>query len=285
MSSPSEPESTTFSVRGMDLKVHVWKQDNPKAIVLLYHGFLAHGRYPTVKLAASLFHKMNYHVIAPDFPGHGESPGLRGYLPSADTLIQDALKIANFAKDKFPNKKLFLAGSSMGGAIALRVAMELPESVSGVILFAPMLGIKVDSASRILLACLAACIPTLLVIPSSATSPEKQFRDEKKRQECIEDPLSIPGNKLRPASAKTCVDLATDLQNRFGDVNVPFLCMVSKEDHVVDPSGALRMYEEAKSQDKTLKQYCALHGLLCETKPMIDEIEKDIIEWIEVRSK
>jgi acylglycerol lipase len=280
----SMPESTTFQVRGMDLRINVWKNEEPKAVAVIYHGFLAHGRYPTVKYAAQLLHSQNYHVIAPDMPGHGESPGLRGYLPSVDTLISDALKIADFAQKQFPGVKLFLLGSSMGGTIALRVAMEMPE-VAGVILLAPMLSLKVGEVEKFFLKGLAFALPTIQAIPSSATSPEQQFRDEAKRKECVEDALTISGKTLRFGSANTCVTLASEIQNHFPEITTPFLCLVADQDTVVDSNGALRMYEEAKSEDKTLKRYEALHGLLCEPKPLIDEIESDIIEWIEARSK
>ena len=278
------PEATTFTVRGMDLKIHVWKNENPKAIALIYHGFLAHGRYPTVKYAAQLLHSKGYHVMAPDMPGHGESPGLPGYLPSADILIQDALKIADFVHTQFPSKKLFLVGSSMGGTIALRVAMELKE-VSGVVLLAPMLAINVGTPARILLKGLSYILPELQVIPSTATSADEQYRDEAKRKECVEDELQASGKTLRIASASTAVEMATEIQEHFAEITVPLLCMVADQDIVVDSSGALNMFEQAQSKDKTLKRYEALHGLLCEPKPLIDEIETDLIDWIEERSK
>jgi acylglycerol lipase len=277
-------EAITFTVRDIDLKIHVWPQDDPKAIALIFHGFLAHGRYPTVKYAAQLLHSHGFHVMAPDMPGHGESSGLRGYLPSAEVLIEDALKIACYVLEQFPSKKLFLVGSSMGGTIALRVAMELKE-ISGVILLAPMLAIKVGAPARMLLKGLSYVLPTVQVIPSSATSPDHQFRDEAKRKECVEDELTISGKTLRIASASTCVELANDTEEHFSEITVPFLCLVADQDTVVDSSGALRMFEQAQSTDKTLKRYEALHGLLCEPKPLIDEIEKDLIDWIEERSK
>jgi hypothetical protein len=45
------------------------------------------------------------------------------------------------------------------------------------------------------------------------------------------------------------------------------------------------MFEQKQSMDKILKRYEVLHGLLYEPKPLIDEIGKDLIDWIEERSK
>jgi alpha-beta hydrolase superfamily lysophospholipase len=148
-------------------------------------GFLLMADTPLSNTQAQLLHSRGFHVMAPDMPGHGESSGLRGYLPSAEVLIEDALKIACFVLEKFPSKKLFLVGSSMGGTIALRVAMEVKE-ISGVVLLAPMLAIKVGAPARMLLKGLSYVFPTVQAIPSSATSPDSQFRDEAKRKECVE---------------------------------------------------------------------------------------------------
>ena len=250
--------------------------------------------------------------MAADLPGHGASPGIRGYLDGADHLVKCGLAVAEHgaalcrsssASDK--DLPLFLVGSSMGGTIALAVALELskkqkkikgkddssskddshPEvAVAGVVLLAPMLALDVATPLRHILYGIA-CMPivsTALLIPSSSTSAEKQYRDDAKRKECEDDPLAVnTGGKIRPASASTCVELANGVvAERLHEVNVPFLCLVAKEDVVVDNSGSYRLMEQAASNDKTLKSYDALHGLLCEPKPLIDEIHRDILNWL-----
>jgi acylglycerol lipase len=281
--------SLTLDIRGMECSVHSWNgtSDNPRAIVVVYHGFLAHKTYPTVRYAAELLAANGYAVIAADLPGHGTSPGTRGYLPSADTLIQDGVAIAEFARNTQNDASvpMYLVGSSMGGTIALSVAMQLGDLVSGVVLLAPMLAINVGQASRCLLKVLSYIAPTLSVIPSSSTNAEKQYRDEAKRKECEEDELSIPGSTIRIGSACTCVELATNIQQDFEKITTPFLCMVATEDVVVDNAGAMELMNKSPSKDKTLKEYAALHGLLCEPSPLVDEIHSDLLAWLNERSK
>jgi len=60
--------------------------------------------------------------------------------------------------------------------------------------------------------------------------------------------------------------------------------MVGDEDVVVNNEGSFRLIEEAKSDDKTLKRYPALHGLLCEPSPLVDTIESDLVEWVNARA-
>ena len=262
--------------------VHKWTpKSRSKGLAVVYHGFGAHSQYPTVRYASNLLAGSGFAVYALDLPGHGLSPGTRGFLTGSNDLIEDGVAILKHARsDAGANLPLFLLGSSMGGAIALKVAeWAEPGSVSGVVMLAPMLSLKVSSIERTALSLLSYIIPSSPLIPSSATSPDKQYRDPQKRAECEADELSYSG-KLRVSSALTCVDLAIDISDSFHKVSVPFLCMVADEDVVVDNSKIDDLMEKSQSKDKMLKRYAALHGLLCEPVPLIDTIEKDLIEWM-----
>jgi caffeoylshikimate esterase len=284
----SDTSSATVLIREMDCHVHKWNVDGtkkPRALCVLYHGFLAHGNYPTVRYAAEFLAQADYSVIAVDMPGHGKSPGLRGYLERSDTVTADGITIATYATTLVDETcKLILIGSSMGGAIALSVAQKMHDMVAGVVLLAPMLKLNVSTVEHSLLTGLAWMMPTYALIPSSATSAEKQYRDPKKRQECEEDALTVSGAKLRTASALSCVDITLGLHEEFQDIKSPFLVMIAEEDVVVKNEGSEELYEKSASTDKTVKRYPALHGLLCEPAPLFDEIKKDMLEWIEQRT-
>lgn len=239
--STTMPTSQTVSIRNMDCQLYSWTTEKPKGIALLFHGFLAHGMYPTVRYAAELLHNDNFAVLAPDFPGHGKSPGLRGYLPSSTTLVSDAVTVAEYAVKMYPGIPFFLVGSSMGGCLALHAALELSHIVCGVVLLAPMLALSVSSLERTALQYLSYIVPTLRLIPSSATSPEKQYSDAEKRRECQDDELAIPGLRLRVASACTCVDLSFEIQTKLDRIKFPFLCMIATHDVVVKNQGSLQL--------------------------------------------
>ena len=272
-------------IRGCECYVHHWKPaGNPKALVLIYHGFLAHGNYPTVRYAAEFLVEAGYAVVAVDFPGHGMSEGLRGYLESAETVLNDGEAMVEYATALYKNfnLKLFLAGSSMGGAIALSVAQTVP-TVAGVVLLAPMLKLNVSTIERSLLSGLAFVFPTIPLIPSSATDPDKQYRDATKRKECQDDDLTVSGASLRVASARSCVDITCHIQEEMSEIACPFLLMIADEDVVVKNQGSEDLFANAASKDKTKKHYPALHGLLCEPQPLFDQIKGDMLQWIEER--
>jgi alpha-beta hydrolase superfamily lysophospholipase len=289
------PSSQSVRIGDIDLCIHTWNvskdddasQSPNKSIAVIYHGFLAHGRYPTVRYAAERMAAAGHAVVSADFRGHGKSPGLKGYLPSVEELIEDAVGIAEYARSLQPQEskaKIFLVGSSMGGAIALSVAERLGvDKVAGLVLLAPMLKLSVSDAARYLLWGLSGVVPTWEVIPSSSTSADTQYRDPIKRKECEDDELTIKAKTIRVGSASTCVQLANSVQGQFDKVSCPFLLLVADEDVVVNNQGSLDLMEKAASRDKMMKRYPALHGLLCEPKPLVDTIESEIIEWMESR--
>ena len=255
--------------------------------VLKSHSFVrsaqgAHSNYPTVKYASSLLAESGLLVYGLDLAGHGASPGTRGLLTGVDDLVEDGVAVAKHAKeDCGEDLPLFLVGSSMGGAIALAVANRLPEIVKGVVMLAPMLSLNVGSTARTALGALS-CMPlinNMPLIPSSATTPDQQYRDAERRAECENDTMTYKGN-MRPQSANTCVAFTDYIQTTFEKVTVPFLCMIAEEDVVVDNSQTKTLMEKALSTDKTLKSYAALHGLLCEPAPLLGIIESDLIEWL-----
>lgn len=282
------PAASSVQLNGTELCLHTWAPEcgaaGARGVVVVFHGFLAHALYPTVRYAAEVLCG-EYVVVAPDLRGHGGSPGPRGLLPAVDGLVGDCVAVAAHARQTYPRGSCFLVGSSMGGALALAVAQRMgAEELAGVALLAPMLKLSVGSFSRSLLRALSAVFPQWQVIPSSSTNADSQYREPARRAECEQDESSVKGSRIRIASASACVELACRLQDDFDKVAIPFLVMVADQDVVVDIQGALDLYDKAPATDKTMKRYPALHGLLCEPTPLRDTIQRDLQTWMRERS-
>jgi caffeoylshikimate esterase len=81
--------------------------------------------------------------VAIEYEGHGRSDGELVYLPSWEENLHDVVGyFRQITNDKFPGKKCFLMGESMGGAIAFDVydrCRNIPDlNWAGVVLCAPM---------------------------------------------------------------------------------------------------------------------------------------------------
>ena len=80
-------------------------------------------------------------VVTPDLPGHGESSGISGDLDATAHMVRAIC----------PPEPLFLGGYSMGGRVALHVALQNPEGIRALVLLSATRGIPTpnDRQNRI----------------------------------------------------------------------------------------------------------------------------------------
>ena len=286
------PTRSIVHSRGVELAMWEWLPEpprEPKSTVAVFHGLGAHARFPSVLLAAELLAEQQYRVCAVDFPGHGESPGLRGFIESADAIIEDGINAAKDAATNRWNHPLFLLGSSMGGAIAVAVASGLAAmgvEVAGLVLLAPMLAPAASTPACYLLQALAwTPLARVALIPSSATDNSKQYACADVRRGVEADELAYKGN-LRVAAAAAVLDLGQRIESSLERVAVPFFCLVAEREMVLGPrsrAAAEELMRVAATpvDERAYKAYDALHGLLCEPAETRQSIAADIVGWME----
>lgn len=112
--------------------VHVLRRGTDGPPVLMIHGASANAREFDWTLAPRLERDMR--VLMPDRPGHGWSARFDG----ADRLGAQAAQMAGVLDQMAPGEKAVVVGHSFGGAVALRLALDRPELVSGLVLLAPV---------------------------------------------------------------------------------------------------------------------------------------------------
>lgn len=108
--------------------IHYLEKGSGSHHIILIHGFASHSytwRYIIDRLAAS-----GSHVYALDLPGFGLSDKS---LESNYGLALFTQQIFSFMRDKSIDKAT-LIGHSMGGAVALSIAIEHPENVRSLVL-------------------------------------------------------------------------------------------------------------------------------------------------------
>lgn len=120
--SPSVPTSCFY--QSQDLRLHYadWGNSDAPPLVLV-HGGRDHCRSWDV-LARALC--SDFHVIAPDLRGHGDSNWAKGSSYSVSDYVYDLKRLMHSAKLRKP----IIVGHSMGGLIALMVAGAFPDEVS-----------------------------------------------------------------------------------------------------------------------------------------------------------
>src|SRR6202171_6481851 len=105
--------------------------EETRGYVVLFHGLASNKKI--MSYLARGFANENLRVFVPDLPGHGRSPGPFSFERAescADALVRELI-----ARRAIDAQHTMLAGHSMGGAIALRVASRV--GVAGVIAISP----------------------------------------------------------------------------------------------------------------------------------------------------
>ncbi len=106
-------------------------QDDVQGYVILFHGLAANKKI--MSFVAHGFALQGLRVFVPDLPGHGRTPGPFSFERAetcGDSFVKQMIR-----RGAVDAKRTILAGHSMGGAIAIKVAARVP--VAGVVAISP----------------------------------------------------------------------------------------------------------------------------------------------------
>src|SRR5262249_48495567 len=127
------------------LPVYQWQDDEraPKAVVLAIHGLTMHGTvFDTCarKLASD-----GIVVVALDLRGYGD--WYKGTRKSRINYLQsekDVYALTAAVRQRYKGLPVFLAGESLGGSMAIRLAAKNPGLVDGLVLASPAIKLHVS---------------------------------------------------------------------------------------------------------------------------------------------
>jgi pimeloyl-ACP methyl ester carboxylesterase len=115
----------------MPTDIYEPRSGTPLGSVVLFHGLSANRK--VMSFTAEEFANQDLRVFVPDLPGHGKTPG--PFTPSRVESCAEALVKDLAIRRAIIPERTILAGHSMGGAVAARVASHI--AVAGVIAISP----------------------------------------------------------------------------------------------------------------------------------------------------
>jgi len=116
-------------IEGCQIRHYEMRCPKPRGTLLFLHGIGASSVH-YAKIMSRL-HSFGYDVYAVDLPGHGLSSN--SFECNADSFF----KVFEAWASKFLSSDFILIGNSLGGAVALRYALENPQRLSKLILISP----------------------------------------------------------------------------------------------------------------------------------------------------
>ncbi len=130
-------EDKLVQADGAALPVRRWlPEGTPRAVVIALHGFNDYAR--AFEKPGTYWATRGIATYAFDQRGFGNAPK-RGLWPGHDTMVADAAAAVALIRARHPDRPLFVAGESMGGAIAMIAAARGQLEADGLILVAPAL--------------------------------------------------------------------------------------------------------------------------------------------------
>lgn len=125
---------------GGRIAARIFGPDEARDLILLVHGIGAAGaRWNNP--AGLLAEATGAQVVVVDLRGHHHSSGRRYDLDYIGQYEDDLAQVIASIQSDRPGARVWLAGHSMGGGVALRFALKTDRPrVSGYLLFAPVLG-------------------------------------------------------------------------------------------------------------------------------------------------
>jgi carboxylesterase len=204
-----------------------FRHDGGPVGALLLHGFT--GTPQSMRPWAEHLATSGLTVRAPRLPGHGTTVHEANLTTWHDWYAEAERHLVELSRQC---EQVFVMGLSVGGCLALRLAEEHDDDISGLVLVNPSLLTK--RLDRFLLPALRLAVPTWAGVASDIKKPGSV--------ELAYDRLPV---KAAYSLSKLWLTTRTDL----GRVTQPILLFRSTEDHVVEPDSSALLREKVASGD------------------------------------
>jgi len=235
-----------------------------KMPVLLLHGFTS--SLDCVKKPAEVLRAAGFEVVTPLLRGHGTRwEDLRG-VTAAD-WFEDGRRALDELHGRH-RRPVAVIGLSMGGLVALDLAIHFPEKVALVVGAAPALEFAnpLSSFSR-----------HLARIVSSFPSPNA-FVDQELRRKFDTNYKRFP-----TATFASLFAYSREVRGRLERLTVPVHLIHSLKDRVVPPRATRHVLETARSERKSVSWYSCGHELFldCEADAISAEVRDFLVAFEE----
>lgn len=242
-----------------------WDTPDPKAVVLIAHGFGEHiGRYAHV---AEALNGIGAVVYGPDHAGHGRSEGERARADKVEEIVTDFQALREIAEGEHPGLPVAVIGHSLGGIVATRYVQRYGPQAA-LVLSDPIIGGNPGFSALL----------GMDPLPEVPLDPAALSRDPKVGEAYAADDLIYHG-PLQRESLQGLVDSVEKIKagGTFGPT--PTLWLHGLADPLAPYDATAEVIEVVKGDHLEAKTYeGAMHEIFNETNK--DEVIGDVTSFL-----
>ncbi|MFJ6023126.1 alpha/beta fold hydrolase [Brevundimonas sp. NPDC092305] len=251
----------------------------PTAVILALHG--VNDSRASFRLAGAWWAEQGVETWAYDERGFGEAPG-KGVWPGEARMTQDLRVAVRLARAAHPGVPLFVAGESMGGAVAISAfASDDPPDADGVILMGPAVWgwSSQDPLNRYSLRLAAGLMGDKTIEPPSWIVRERLASDNMvELYRTGRDPASIIAPRFDALYG--LVDLMESATVKLGQVRAPTLLMYGGRDNVVQKRPMRLALERAGDRPGFRTAYYPNGWHILNRDLQAEVIYRDALAWV-----
>ncbi|HGL6716082.1 alpha/beta fold hydrolase [Burkholderia contaminans] len=276
MTNPTTPPAGIFTDVPGGLRLHHYEAGEGRPVVFIHGSGPGASGFSNFKHNVPAFAAAGYRAIVVDLPGYGQSSKPADVAYTLDFFV-DALHAQLTALGIGP---AVLLGNSLGGAIALKYALDHPDDVDGLIMMAPGGVEDRDTYFRM------EGIQRMVKLFTN-----RQMNDDTMRELLtllVHDP-AIVTDALVAERMKVCVEQPTEvlstmsvpnLTDALGDLRTPVLGFWGTDDRFNPVGGALKFLERCRDARFVLMNRCG-HWVMVEHA---DYFNRECLDFLATRN-
>lgn len=270
-------ESTFTGVGGLKIATRSWHPEGPaRAIMILVHGFNAHSGY--MVWPGEQFSANGFAAYALDHRGRGKSEGERFYVEDLSDYLQDLDALVEIARGDNPGLPVYVMGHSAGGVISCNYVYENQDKIAGFICHSFAFDVGIPNVAGLLIKGISHIAPHLHIF---ALKNADFSRDPAAVEAMNADPL-IKDESQPAETGAVLLKAAETFRERMPGFKTPVLIIHGTADKATLARGSEYFFENAGSEDKTLKLYDGhFHDLLNDIGK--EEVMSDVLAWLDER--
>ena len=216
----------------------------PRAAILIIHGLGEHsGRYAAT---AAVLAAAGFAVHALDYRGHGRSEGPRVHVDDVADYVADVESGLVETRSRSPGVPVFLLGHSQGGLVALKLALDHPGAIDGLVVTSPFLAVHPASRPSTFVRAMARVMVRVAPRLPMPTNIDVRLlsRESAIGEAYARDPLV---SHAASTGWLRAIGLAQrEVRARARELRVPTLLMASGNDRLVDPEATRQFARDAE---------------------------------------